>query len=188
MTNKIPVWVVCLMLSLALVSTGCKKKQAKTTTPPETAPVATPEPQVKTPPPTQVDEGFKTPEPDTAPIDTAAALNQRGVLKTIYFEFDKSDLSETARTTLRQNAEWLKGNAQWNVVIEGHCDERGTIEYNLALGQRRASSVRDYLASLGIATARVRVVSYGEERPADPGHAEGSWAKNRRAESKVEER
>ena len=112
----------------------------------------------------------------------------RGELKTIYFGYDKDELTDAARSILRQNANWLKANPQWNVVLEGHCDERGTIEYNLALGQRRANSVRSYMASLGVDASRVRTVSYGEERPADNGHNEAAWAKNRRAESKVEDR
>ena len=119
---------------------------------------------------------------------SAAAINQRGELKTIYFGYDKDELTDAARATLRQNANWLKANPQWNVVLEGHCDERGTIEYNLALGQRRANSVRSYMASLGVEASRVRTVSFGEERPVDNGHNEAAWAKNRRAESKVEDR
>jgi peptidoglycan-associated lipoprotein len=81
---------------------------------------------------------------------------------------------------LQQNGDWLLGNPQYNIRIEGHCDERGTIEYNLALGERRASAVRDYLVSLGVDAFRIRIVSYGEEDPADPGHDEAAWARNRR--------
>jgi len=189
MSNKKKLlWIIGLTLSLLLVSTACKKKSAQTTPTQEPPAVTTPEPAVKAEPEKEVNEGFQAPEPERKPVDTAAEINARGQLKTVYFEFDKSDLSETARATLRANSDWLKANAQWNVVIEGHCDERGTIEYNLARGQRRASSVREYMASLGVATARIRVVSYGEERPVDPGHNEAAWAKNRRAESKVEAR
>jgi len=189
MSNKKLLSILCLVLCLALVSVACKKKGAKVTPPPEPQPVTTPEPKIETQPPKQVEEGFKTQEPEKAPIpSTAAELNAQEVLKTIYFDYDKSDLTDTARTTLRQNADWLKANSQWNAVIEGHCDERGTIEYNLALGQRRANAVREYLTSLGVPAAGLRVVSYGEERAADPGHTEASWAKNRRAESRVEER
>jgi peptidoglycan-associated lipoprotein len=187
MSNKKLVWVLCLIVSLVLLSTACKKKAAQATPPPAPPAVVTPEPEVKPAPDTEVREGFVTPEPEQAPIDTAAEINARGELKTVYFEFDKSDLTETARATLRGNADWLKANSKWNVVIEGHCDERGTIEYNLALGQRRANAARDYLTSLGVTSGRLRVVSYGEERPVDPGHNEAAWVKNRRAESKVEE-
>ena len=187
MSKRKLVWVACLALSLVLSSVACKKK-APQVAPPAPAPVEQPAPPQ--PAPTKdVQEGFPQQEPERAPIaEDAAALNAQGVLKTIYFDYDKSDLSDTSRATLRANADWLKANAKWNAVIEGHCDERGTIEYNLALGQRRANAVRDYLVSLGVPVANLRVVSYGEERPTDNGHTEAAWAKNRRAESKVEDR
>ena len=183
------VWVACVALCLVLSSAACKPKPPKTTPAPPPAPSTETKPAAPPPAKTDVQEGFPQQEPERAPIaEDAAALNAQGVLKTIYFDYDKSELSETARATLRANAEWLKANPKWNAVIEGHCDERGTIEYNLALGQRRANSVREYMGSLGVAVANLRVVSYGEERPVDPGHTEASWAKNRRAESKVEAR
>ena len=81
---------------------------------------------------------------------------------------------------LRRNADWLRNNGSVVVEIEGHCDERGTIEYNLALGDRRARSAKDFLVNLGIAAARLRTISYGKEMPLDPGHSEAAWAKNRR--------
>ena len=114
--------------------------------------------------------------------DPANILSKR----TVYFDYDKSDLTDDTRNTIRGNADWLKQNAKWKVVIEGHTDERGTIEYNLALGQRRADAVRDYMTSLGLAATRLRTVSYGEERPAQAGTGETAWGKNRRAEFKVE--
>ena len=89
--------------------------------------------------------------------------------------------SSDGQGVLTQNAEMLKKNASWVISIEGHCDERGTAEYNLALGERRALAARAYLVSLGIQADRLRTVSYGKEFPFDPGHSEGSWAKNRRA-------
>jgi peptidoglycan-associated lipoprotein len=105
-----------------------------------------------------------------------------GPLKDVHFAFDSYELDEGARQILRDNAEWLKDNAKVRVEIEGHCDERGTVEYNLSLGERRAAAVRDYLVSLGIDAGKIRIVSYGKERPADPGHNDSAWAKNRRAE------
>ena len=87
---------------------------------------------------------------------------------------------------LNANAEVLKKYPTWVITIEGHADERGTAEYNLALGERRASAVREYLVSLGVDSQRIRIVSYGEEQPADPGHTEAAWAKNRRAVSVIE--
>jgi len=104
------------------------------------------------------------------------------VLKTVYFDFDKYNLRPEAMELLKVNAQALKDNPDVTVAIEGHCDERGTVEYNLALGERRANSARQYLVDLGIAAGRMRTISYGEERPADPGHNEGAWAKNRRAD------
>jgi len=102
-------------------------------------------------------------------------------LENVYFDFDKSDLKPDARETLSRNAEWIKGHPTSKVQIEGHCDERGTEEYNLALGERRANAVKNYLVSLGIDADRLYTISYGEELPADPGHTEEAWAKNRRA-------
>jgi len=98
----------------------------------------------------------------------------------IYFEFDKSDLLPESQEVLRRKAEFFKDNPDVMVIIEGHCDERGTNEYNLALGDRRASSAKAFLVNLGIAGSRLTCISYGEERPADPGHNEAAWAKNRR--------
>lgn len=99
----------------------------------------------------------------------------------VYFDFDKSTLTAEARDTLMRKAQWLRANTGVRLTIEGHCDERGTSEYNLALGDRRAEAARIFLVDLGIDPARLTTVSYGEERPADPGHNEQAWAKNRRA-------
>ena len=113
---------------------------------------------------------------------TIEALNAAGHLRTVYFDFDKHELSEPTRATLRQNADWLRTNPGNSIVIEGHCDERGSIEYNLALGERRANATREFLASLGAGDTNVRIVTFGEERPAIQGNSESAWAKNRRAE------
>lgn len=106
-------------------------------------------------------------------------------LKIVYFDFDSAELRPDCRETLKRNAEYLKSNSNLTVLVEGHCDERGTTEYNLALGQRRASRVRDYYSKLGIPLKRIATISYGEERPLDPNHSEAAWAKNRRADTKV---
>jgi peptidoglycan-associated lipoprotein len=108
-----------------------------------------------------------------------------GPLKPIYFDFDKSNITSTAQQTLKENAEWMKKNPDQKVSLEGHCDERGTNEYNLALGARRAKSAYEYLRALGIPNQQMSTVSYGEEFPADPGHNEAAWAKNRRVESLI---
>ena len=99
----------------------------------------------------------------------------------IHFEFDKSSLLPEAQEILKEKAEWLRRNPGVSAIIEGHCDERGTNEYNIALGDRRAKSAKSFLVNLGIAGSRLETISYGEERPVDPGHNENAWAKNRRA-------
>ena len=103
------------------------------------------------------------------------------MLKDIHFDYDQYDIRRVDEEILRENAAWLKNNPKMKIQIEGHCDERGTSEYNLALGERRANSTKRYLVSLGIASDRISTISFGKERPLDPGHNEEAWAKNRRA-------
>ncbi len=100
---------------------------------------------------------------------------------TIYFAFDRSDITNESRQVLLRQAALLNQNPSWTVTIEGHCDERGTVEYNLGLGERRANATKQALIALGVAAGRVNVISYGKERPVDPAHNEQAWAKNRRA-------
>ncbi len=101
----------------------------------------------------------------------------------VYFAFDKADLSSEAVALLNKNVATLKANRDLKVVVEGNCDERGTVEYNLALGERRAKVVQEYYVSAGVDKSRIRIISYGKERPLDPGHNEEAWAKNRRGET-----
>ena len=108
-------------------------------------------------------------------------LNRNSPLKPVFYPLDSSDVDSGGQATLQANADVLKKYMSWQITIEGHCDERGTAEYNLALGERRAVSARTYLLSLGIAADRIKTVSYGKEFPFDPGHDEGAWSKNRRA-------
>ena len=103
-------------------------------------------------------------------------------LANIHFDFDKSSLRPEDRNILKGHAEWLMKNKDANIIVEGHCDERGTTEYNLALGERRATETKKYLVELGVPEGRIKTISYGEERPLDPGHTEAAWAKNRRAQ------
>jgi len=103
------------------------------------------------------------------------------MLKDIHFDYDKYDIRRVDEEILRENAAFLKKNPKMKIQIEGHCDERGTVEYNLALGERRANMTKRYLVSLGIASDRISTISFGKERPLDPGHNEEAWAKNRRA-------
>jgi peptidoglycan-associated lipoprotein len=116
------------------------------------------------------------------PSGEADKLNAQGILKPIHFDFDAAELRPDALQTLNDNAGHIREHSPLGVRVEGHCDERGTSEYNLALGDRRARAARDYLVSLGIPATRLRTISYGKERPADPGHSEDAWSKNRRAE------
>ena len=98
----------------------------------------------------------------------------------IHFEFDSAVLTPDAQEILNAKAEWLQNNPNVKSTVEGHCDDRGTLEYNLALGERRASSAKSFLIDLGIPASRLITISYGEERPVDPGQNEAAWAKNRR--------
>lgn len=118
-------------------------------------------------------------EPDVRDLSPRAVPQ----LCTVRFAYDRDLLDDKARTTLKANAEWLKAHPAMKVQIVGHCDQRGTIAYNLALGQRRASSVRDYYRSLGVAGDRVATISYGKERPLCPEDGESCWQRSRRAET-----
>ena len=166
MNSKLLRHLVLAAVLLALAG-GCSSKKGGTES--DTPPLTTEEPPPPPPPP---------PTDESAGLDTPSDL----MLQTIYFEYDKYSLKSDAKEALSKNAATLGAYPEVTVVIEGHCDERGTVEYNLALGEKRARAARDYLVDLGIGTDRIRTISYGEERPVDPGHGESSWSKNRRAE------
>ncbi len=119
--------------------------------------------------------------PPSEEILNVEDLIRRGLIKDVFFDYDEYDLKPEAQETLRQDAEYLRRFPQVSFILEGHCDERGTAEYNLALGDRRAQSAKNYLVSLGISASRLETISYGEERPFATGHDEASWAQNRRA-------
>lgn len=110
--------------------------------------------------------------------DVGAAFSEMDI---VYYGYDSFNLSDEARNALKKNADWMKANTSARIQIEGHCDERGTVEYNMALGDRRANAAKSYLVRLGVAGNRIETISYGKERPADMGHSESAWAKNRRA-------
>mgnify|MGYP001765939059 FL=1 len=166
-------WVLLAMsLTLCVVlAAGCgKKPQVVTETPPPQTEVQ-PEPSAPVEPP-----------PAPAPtIDYADLAPGEYGIEDVFFAYDVSALTEAAMAVLDKNARIMNEHPQVNYLVEGHCDERGTIEYNLALGEKRAKSVVNYLVSLGVAPARLRVVSYGEEHPFAQGHDESAWAANRRA-------
>lgn len=133
------------------------------------------------PAPAPVEEEWLASEPSENGL-SAAELNRREVLQPIHFDFDRSAVRPDQVRVMESNAAWLLEHPRARILIEGHCDERGTREYNLALGARRANSARDFLVSLGVAPTRIETVSYGEELPAAEGHNERAWALNRRAE------
>ena len=175
-------WTTVLALTLAAtlgLAAACKKK------PPTTAADSVPRSEEPSRPP----ETRVPPPPSTAPPDVdstglptdVAAINRAGYLKDAYFDYDKADLRDDARTALAADAEWLKKYRTVQFLIEGHCDDRGTSEYNLALGDRRANAAKEYLVSLGVDASRVKTVSYGKERPFCSESTEDCWQQNRRA-------
>ena len=174
-----------MLLAALLVLAGCQKK---VTNQPELTPADLNEPT------NQATETQETSEADLFQLPTEDAVRTEDVapdqlqFQEIYFDFDQSDLSGEARTILSGHAQLLRKYPGVKILVEGHCDERGTIEYNLALGARRAQIVKQYLANYGISDSRIATVSYGKERPADPGHTESAWAKNRRAAFVIRQR
>ena len=172
--------VLSLVLAVSLFAFSCKKK-VKTTPEPQPAvekveKVEEPAPKIN-PEPLSEEELFQK--------KTIEELNKEGVLKNVLFDFDKYNVREDQVPVVDGNAGYMKKFSTVKVLVEGHCDERGTEEYNMALGEKRAKSVKDYLVSLGIAEDRISVVSYGKTRPIDPSGTEEAFNKNSRAESKV---
>jgi peptidoglycan-associated lipoprotein len=170
---------------LAVTIGACAKKVppiAKAPPPPPSTSTGTTKPPA--PPEPVVEPTVVPPMPvaeDAISGKSLDDLNRDSPLQPVFFEVDSADLSGAGQSTLQQNAGMLKKYAAWQITIEGHCDETGTAEYNLALGERRALAARDYLVSLGIPATRVRTVSYGKEFPFDPARNEAAYAKNRRA-------
>jgi len=184
-----PLGLVLLLLSVGLLLTGCPKKpdvgqagptavgpQAGVTTPRPTTPAA-PAPKA---PETLVGRPAAPREAAVAPARKPDAGGE-SPLKDIFFDFDRAIIRADQQTELAADVAWLKANAAARAVVEGHCDERGTAEYNLGLGERRAKAVRDALMAAGIEAGRIRTVSYGKERPFLLGHDESAWRVNRRA-------
>ena len=173
--KKSRISVIALMVVLTvsfLWLTGCATKavqQGETAAQPAAA--------------TKVEPAKPAAQPDAVAKETKAAVAEAAPAPTfadVYFDFDKSVLRAKDRDVLKGHAAAMMKNKNYTVVIEGNCDERGTTEYNLALGERRANEAAKYLISLGVEKDRVKTISYGKERPADPGHNEEAWAKNRR--------
>ena len=175
-----------LLILMALVAAACGGKKPPVARPAPPPPLAAPAtaPSRPGPPEPLVEPTVVPPEPvkdDAIASASLDDLNRNSPLKPVFFDLDSSELGAEAQAVLNANTAALKRYATWTVTIEGHCDERGTAEYNLALGERRAIAARAYLVSLGIPADRLRTVSYGKEFPFDPGHDEAAWSKNRRA-------
>lgn len=181
--------IALVLLAATLVAgTACARRRAAPATQPAPPPAVMPAP----PAATGVSGGVQ-PVTDAQPVPTPALaedridnrslddLNRDSPLRPAFFPLDSADLDDAGRTVVAANGDVLKKFPSWVVTVEGHCDERGTAEYNLALGERRAAAVKTYLVSLGIAPERVRTVSYGKEFPFDTGHSDNAWAQNRRA-------
>jgi peptidoglycan-associated lipoprotein len=179
-------WVLGALSLVLVFAMGCAKKEMvkSTETGPGTAVSAPSPPEGK--PEGIVTETMKpeTPamaEKQMAMAGIAATQEKPSLFEDIHFDFDKSFIREDAKPALQKVAEYMKKNPGTSVLIEGHCDERGTAEYNMALGERRATSAKSYLISLGVRGGALSTVSFGKEKPVDPGHNEEAWAKNRRA-------
>ena len=172
-TRFLPVLALA-MLTGALAMTGCKKKM----------------PKEEPPPPPQVEEVAPMAEPDTtgqAERDLQASMDaDRARILAVYFDYDKSVIRPDQRDKVTTNSDIFRRWTKWAITVEGHCDERGTTEYNLALGERRATAAKQALVAAGVDAARISTVSFGEERPVDPGQNESAWSRNRRAEFRVQ--
>ena len=176
---------IVLVIALMVVTACAKKKPVAGAQPAPPPTVTTPAPAPTPPPPPaqRVEESVPVPELSEDSIGNRSIedLNRNSPFKPALFGVDSAELDDAGRATVAGNAEIMKKYPQWAVTIEGHCDERGTAEYNLALGERRAVAVKTYLVALGVTPDRLRTVSYGKEFPFDPGHDEPAWSKNRRA-------
>ena len=170
-----------LIIALAVVlvfsfAVSCKKKPKEVPPPP---------PQVKEQPKIEKVEQPVVKEPVLSEEEiylqkSLEQINREKPLATVYFDYDKAMIRDDAKPVLETNASWLNKFRTIKILIEGHCDERGTEEYNLALGEKRAKAALDYLTTLGISSDRVKIISYGKSQPLDPGHNEAAWQKNRR--------
>lgn len=182
----LPISLVAPLILLVSLWVACTRPQPPVArpTPPPGTPADTPA-RPPAPPEPVVEPVPVPPEPPPAEADLSSKnldeLNRDSPLQPLFFAYDSAEVDQTSRASLDANAAVLKRYPTWVITIEGHCDERGTAEYNLALGERRALAARTYLVSIGIPADRFKTVSYGKEFPFDPAHTEGAWAKNRRA-------
>lgn len=178
---------IALIVIVAVVTTfGCRSRK-KDVPAPQPAPPAVVQPPATAPaaPVEPPSHDFQPPpsseEVLSSNLDEAnRTVQQRGWIRDAYFAFDASTLDASAQEALQQSASWLNKHTEYGLLVEGHCDERGTEQYNLALGERRAHTASEYLATLGVDGARIQTLSYGEERPFVQGSNEEAWAQNRR--------
>jgi peptidoglycan-associated lipoprotein len=170
MKPRLSLMLSATVLALGLVAVGCAKRAPAPATPPPPTPTPTETPST---PPTP-------PPPATTPAPTPPSIGASD-FQPVFFDYDSHSLREDGREALDRNARVMRDNPGLMITIEGHCDERGTVEYNQALGERRAQAARDYLVAAGIAGTRLTVISYGKERPFATGSDETAWAQNRRA-------
>jgi peptidoglycan-associated lipoprotein len=175
--------LVVAVAALALTLPACGKK--KVAPPPPPPPVVPEAPPPAPPPPPRAETAPQVDEYARLKAMTADEIDKMGLLADVLFDYDKADIREADRATLAKNADVLKKYDFLRVTVEGHCDERGTVEYNLALGERRARAAFDYLVSLGVPAERLKTVSYGKEVPVCSESTEACWQKNRRAKSTV---
>jgi peptidoglycan-associated lipoprotein len=186
---------VMSLLLMGLIISGCAKRPATTAATAAPAPAPAPRPASPGPAPAAPRPPAATAAPAGPAVAAAPAarpspkeFEANAALRDVFFEFDKYDIRPEDAKTLDANATWLKANAENLVLIEGHCDERGTNEYNLALGERRAKATMNYLVSQGVQANRITIISYGEERPSCNEKNESCWSKNRRARFLVKQR
>ncbi len=187
--------LMTLVLAMVIATPACRSKKKPVVTP-NTASTDTRVPDVDPPPPldtnpaqtvtTEPDFVDETPREEVFPADIEELnryVQRQGYVRDAFYTYDESTLDDAAQSALTSSANWLKGRegAGYHLLVEGHCDERGTEQYNLALGDRRANSAREFLVTLGVDGSRIRTVSYGEERPFEEGHDDAAMAQNRRA-------
>lgn len=181
------IFILSLLSFVLLAAMGCARRQ-KVATAPDTIPPAAVAETAPAPEPGPEAPAAPAAEPDPLDGDLATVneyLRRQGLLADVYFDYDRASLTEQSREQLARSAEILRRYPQLLVTLEGHCDDRGTPEYNLALGEKRAFTTRDYLTSLGIDEGRLHTMSYGEERPVCTDSAETCWRQNRRAHPMV---
>ena len=178
--------IICLLAVMLILSfaTACKKKPKEVPPPP---PQTQEQPQVEKVEAPVVQEPQLT-EEELFLQKSLDQINREKPLGTIYFDYDRALVRDDARAVLDGNAAWLKKFKTAKIMVEGHCDERGTEEYNLALGEKRAKAAQDYLLSTGISADRLKIISYGKSQPINPGHDESAWQMNRRAQFLVIEK